>query len=68
MYEEHNEFPLTYKALWDGRSAMPRICGRRRCSRADGGDHAADLQGVPVSFYGVLLAGGVPVPLYPPRG
>ncbi len=67
MYEDHKEYPLTYRALWDGSigyAAQLRRAGLER------GQMVAIM--LPTcrqylfSFYGVLLAGGVPVPLYPP--
>ena len=67
MYEEQKEFPLSYRALWAGAlgyAAHLAAAGLRP------GQMAAIM--LPTckeylfSFYGVLLAGGVPVPLYPP--
>jgi len=67
MYEEQNEFPLTYKALWDG--ALGYAAHLWRAGLQPGQMVAIMLPTCKeylFSFYGVLLAGGVPVPLYPP--
>lgn len=67
MYEDGNEYPLSYRALWDG--AMGYAAQLNRAGLQPGQMVAIML---PTSraylfcFYGVLLAGGVPVPLYPP--
>ena len=67
MYEEQNEFPLSYRALWDGALGYAAALTRAGLQR---GQMVAIM--LPTckeylySFYGVLLAGGVPVPLYPP--
>lgn len=67
MYEEHKEFPLSYRALWDGAIGYAAALTRTGLQR---GQMVAIM--LPTckeylfSFYGVLLAGGVPVPLYPP--
>ena len=67
MYEEQKEFPLTYRALWDGALGFAEALARAGMQR---GQMVAIM--LPTckeylfSFYGVLLAGGVPVPLYPP--
>ncbi len=67
MYEEEKEFPLTYRALWDGAMGYAAQLTRAGLER---GQMVAIM--LPTcreylySFYGVLLAGGVPVPLYPP--
>ncbi len=67
MYEEHKEFPLSYRALWDGAIGYAAALTRAGLQR---GQMVAIM--LPTckeylfSFYGVLLAGGVPVPLYPP--
>ncbi len=67
MYEGEKEFPLSYRALWDG------ALGYAAHLAAEGlqpGQMVAIM--LPTckeylyAFYGVLLAGGVPVPLYPP--
>ena len=65
--DDEREVDITYRDLWDRARAVPR------------GLQAHDLQpgqsvGIMqptgldffVSFYGVLIAGGAPVPLYPP--
>jgi len=67
MYEERNEFPLSYRALWDGAKGYAAHLARAGLQH---GEMVAIM--LPTckeylySFYGVLLAGGVPVPLYPP--
>ncbi len=67
MYEEQQEFPLTYKALWD---AAIGYAGQLARAGLQPGQMVAIM--LPTckeylyTFYGVLLAGGVPVPLYPP--
>ena len=67
MYEEHAEFSLSYRALWDGALSY---AARLAEAGLQPGQMAAIM--LPTckeylySFYGVLLAGGVPVPLYPP--
>jgi acyl carrier protein len=67
MYEEQQEFPLSYRALWDG--AMGYAAGLAEAGLQPGQMVAIMLPTCKeylYSFYGVLLAGGVPVPLYPP--
>src|SRR4051812_19533325 len=67
LYEEGTEIPLTYRALWDGALAYA-------AKLADAGVGPGKTVAImlPTSreylfcFYGTLLAGGVPVPLYPP--
>jgi acyl carrier protein len=67
LYEEGAEHPLTYRALWQGSLAYA-------AQLADAGLAAGETVAImlPTSreylfcFYGTLLAGGVPVPLYPP--
>jgi len=67
MYEERKEFPLSYRALWDGALGYAEALTHAGLQR---GQMVAIM--LPTckeylySFYGVLLAGGVPVPLYPP--
>jgi len=67
MYEEQKEYPLSYRALWDGAIGYAAQLTRAGLQR---GQMVAIM--LPTckeylySFYGVLLAGGVPVPLYPP--
>jgi acyl carrier protein len=67
MYEGEKEFPLSYRALWDGAMGYAAALTRAGLQR---GQMVAIM--LPTckeylySFYGVLLAGGVPVPLYPP--
>jgi acyl carrier protein len=67
MYEEQQEFPLSYRALWDG--AMGYAAHLAKAGLQHGQMVAIMLPTCKeylFSFYGVLLAGGVPVPLYPP--
>jgi 1-acyl-sn-glycerol-3-phosphate acyltransferase len=67
MYEDQKEFPLSYRALWDG--AMGYAAGLAQAGLQPGQMVAIMLPTCKeylYSFYGVLLAGGVPVPLYPP--
>ena len=67
LYEDQKEYPLTYKALWDGAMGYAERL-------ADAGLQPGQMVAIMLptckeylfSFYGVLLAGGVPVPLYPP--
>jgi acyl carrier protein len=67
MYEEKAEFPLTYKALWDGAMGYA-------ARLAEAGLQPGQMVAIMLPtckeylycFYGVMLAGGVPVPLYPP--
>ena len=67
MYEDQKEFPLTYKALWEGAIGYAAQLWR---SGLQPGQMVAIM--LPTckeylfAFYGVQLAGGVPVPLYPP--
>ena len=67
MYEEQKEFPLSYRTLWDG--AIGYAAQLARAGLQSGQMVAIMLPTCKeylYSFYGVLLAGGVPVPLYPP--
>jgi len=67
MYEEQKEHPLTYRALWDG--SIGYAAQLKRAGLQHGEMVAIMLptcRQYLFSFYGVLLAGGVPVPLYPP--
>lgn len=67
MYEDQQEFPLSYQALWDG--AMGYAAQLNRAGLQPGQMVAIMLPTCKeylYCFYGVLLAGGVPVPLYPP--
>ncbi|HEX9395127.1 MAG TPA: AMP-binding protein [Burkholderiales bacterium] len=67
LYETDKEVPLTYKALYDGALTYA-------ARLADAGLQPGQMVAIMLptckeylfSFYGVLLAGGVPVPLYPP--
>jgi acyl carrier protein len=67
MYEGQKEFPLSYKALWEG--AIGYAANLWQAGLQPGQMVAIMLPTCKeylYSFYGVLLAGGVPVPLYPP--
>jgi 1-acyl-sn-glycerol-3-phosphate acyltransferase len=67
MYEDQKEFPISYKALWEG---AVRYAARLTEAGVQPGQTVAIM--LPTSkeylfcFYGVLLTGGIPVPLYPP--
>lgn len=67
LYEERNERPLTYRDLWSG--AM-RYAARLADAGLQPGQTVAIMLPTCADylycFYGVLLAGAVPVPLYPP--
>jgi len=67
LYEDDSEVPISYRALWDG------ACGYAARLAEAGlapGERVAIM--LPTcrqylfAFYGTLVAGGVPVPLYPP--
>ena len=67
LYEDSAEHPITYRALWDGALGY---AARLAAAGLQPGEMVAIM--LPTcreylyAFYGVLLAGGVPVPLYPP--
>jgi acyl carrier protein len=67
LYEEQKEIPLTYRDLWHG--AM--VYAATLADRGVGPGQTVAIM-LPTSkeylfcFYGVLLAGAIPVPLYPP--
>ena len=67
LYEEQKEVPITYLSLWEGALGY---AARLAQAGLQPGQMVAIM--LPTgkeylfSFYGVLLAGGVPVPLYPP--
>ena len=67
LYEEQAEAPLTYRDIWEGASRYAL-----RLSEAGLAPGQAVAIMLPTSrdyifcFYGTLLAGGIPVPLYPP--
>ncbi|MDE3154655.1 MAG: AMP-binding protein [Acidobacteriota bacterium] len=62
-----HETPITYGALWQGASAVAADLRGRSLGR---GETVALMlrteRAFFETFFGVLLAGGVPVPLYPP--
>ena len=67
LYDGDKEAPLTYRELWEGSLAYA-------ATLADAGVSPGKTVAImlPTSheylfcFYGTLLAGGIPVPLYPP--
>jgi len=67
LYEEAGETPITYRTLWQGALGYG---ARLAQAGLEPGQTVAIM--LPTSkeylfcFYGVLLAGGIPVPLYPP--
>jgi acyl carrier protein len=67
LYEEGAESSLSYRALWEGAA---RYAARLAETGLAPGQTVAIM--LPTSrdylfcFYGVLMAGGIPVPLYPP--
>jgi len=67
LYEDQGERQITYRGLWEG--AMAYAAGLAAAGLSPGQTVAIML---PTSkeylfcFYGTLLAGGIPVPLYPP--
>jgi 1-acyl-sn-glycerol-3-phosphate acyltransferase len=67
LYEEQKETPITYRGLWEGALGY---AARLSAAGLQPGQTVAIM--LPTckeylySFYGVLIAGGVPVPLYPP--
>jgi len=67
LYEEQAETPLSYRAIWEGATRYARQLTQ---SGLVPGQPVAIM--LPTSrdylfcFYGTLLAGGIPVPLYPP--
>ena len=67
LYEEKNEIRLTYKTLWEGAL---RYAARLSEAGLQHGQTVAIMLPTCADylycFYGVLMAGGIPVPLYPP--
>ncbi|HXJ10347.1 MAG TPA: AMP-binding protein [Burkholderiales bacterium] len=67
LYDEQKEIPITYRALWEGAL---RYAARLAAAGLAPGQTVAIMLPTSVDylycFYGVLIAGGVPVPLYPP--
>ena len=67
LYEDHKETQITYRDLWQG--ALSYAAGLAAAGLSPG--HTVAIM-LPTSkeylftFYGTLLAGGIPVPLYPP--
>jgi 1-acyl-sn-glycerol-3-phosphate acyltransferase len=67
LYDERGEQPLSYRALWEG--AMAYAARLTEAGLSPGATVAIMLptsKEYLYSFYGTLLAGGIPVPLYPP--
>jgi acyl carrier protein len=67
LYEDGAEYPLTYRLLWDG--ALRCAAGLAEQGLRPGERVAIMLptgRDYLFTFYGAMLAGGVPVPLYPP--
>jgi acyl carrier protein len=67
MYDEGAERSLSYRALWDG--ALAYAARLVEAGLTPGQTVAIMLptsREYLFSFYGTLLAGGIPVPLYPP--
>jgi len=67
LYDEGKEVPITYRTLWDGAL---RYAARLADAGLAPGQTVAIMLPTGADylycFYGVLLAGGIPVPLYPP--
>jgi 1-acyl-sn-glycerol-3-phosphate acyltransferase len=67
LYEDQHEVQLTYRTLWEGSLAYAAALA---AAGVTPGQTVAIM--LPTSkeylysFYGTLLAGGIPVPLYPP--
>jgi acyl carrier protein len=67
LYEDRHEKPITYRELWEGSLRYAAHLSEAGLSPGQtvaimlptGADYL-------YCFYGVLLAGGIPVPLYPP--
>jgi acyl carrier protein len=67
LYEEEAETPISYRALWEGALGYA-------ARLADAGLRPGEMAAIMLptckeylfAFYGTLIAGGVPVPLYPP--
>jgi acyl carrier protein len=67
LYEDRHEKPITYRELWEGSLRYAAHLSEAGLSPGQtvaimlptGADYL-------FCFYGVLLAGGIPVPLYPP--
>jgi acyl carrier protein len=67
LYEEQKEIRITYRTLWDG--ALRYAARLAEAGLAPGQTVAIMLPtgaDYLYCFYGVLIAGGIPVPLYPP--
>jgi len=67
LYEDEKETQITYRGLWEG--ALAYASALAAAGVAPGQTVAIMLptsKEYLFSFYGTLLAGGIPVPLYPP--
>ncbi len=67
LYEDQKEVRITYRTLWEGAT---RYAARLAEAGLSPGQTVAIMLPTGADylycFYGVLLAGGIPVPLYPP--
>jgi 1-acyl-sn-glycerol-3-phosphate acyltransferase len=67
--EDGREHPITYAGLWRGAGA---VAASLRDAKLGHGDTVAIMlrteEAFFHSFFGVLLAGAIPVPIYPPLG
>jgi acyl carrier protein len=67
LYEEKTEHPISYRALWEGSA---RYAAHLKDAGLAPGQTVAIMLPTTADylycFYGVLMAGGIPVPLYPP--
>ena len=67
LYEDQKEHPITYRALWEGSA---RYAHRLKEAGLSPGQTVAIMLPTTADylycFYGTLMAGGIPVPLYPP--
>ncbi|OGK81198.1 MAG: hypothetical protein A2X53_05530 [Candidatus Rokubacteria bacterium GWA2_70_23] len=65
--EDGTEAPISYGALWERATAI--AAGLREHGFGEGQSIALMLRTEPAffdTFFGILLAGGIPVPVYPP--
>src|SRR3954463_6977394 len=66
LYDEGGEYPLTYRALWDGATAYAaRLIEAGLLPGATVAIMLPTSKEYLYCFYGTMLAGGIPVPLYP---
>ncbi len=65
--EGDRELALTYGDLWQGaRKVMARLLQRGLMARQTVAIMLPTGRDYLISFFGILLAGGIPVPIYPP--